>query len=217
MDLSVGQKASIWDKSSADLTEQEAQYMAVWEPVIPGSNQISVREVVTMSDETTSVSTDAGTTSSADAGSTTQTETAPATYTQEQLDKIVTERVNKSKAQFKDYADLKAQAASLPTLQSQVQTLTTEKAELESNFNLAVKDAVTLKVAIDKQVPLDLVDRLKGNTPEEIAADADKLMSQVGPSKPAFTGFNGGVSPGGTPHSGTSADDALRQAFGYGQ
>jgi hypothetical protein len=172
-----------------------------------------------MSDEgTTTASPDAATTPPVQADPTPHSETTDAApiYTQEQLDKIVTERVAKSKAQFKDYGDLKTQVASIPSLQEQIQRLNTEKGEADSNFALAAKDAATLKVALDKGVPSDLVDRLRGNTPEEIAADADKLMAQFGTRK-STGGFNGGISPGGTPHTAESADQHLRAALGYSQ
>ena len=65
--------------------------------------------------------------------------TAPAagskTYTQEELDRIVNERVNRSKAQFKDYAKLKEKAGKSVELETSLNTLTGEKAQLESDFD----------------------------------------------------------------------------------
>lgn len=47
---------------------------------------------------------------------------APRTFTQDELDRIVNERVNKSKAQFKDYGELKAAADRLAELEAENQT-----------------------------------------------------------------------------------------------
>lgn len=41
-----------------------------------------------------------------------------------------------------------------------------------------------MRVAIAKGLPADLVDRLRGDTPEELEADADKLLELVTPPPP---------------------------------
>lgn len=51
-----------------------------------------------------------------------------------------------------------------------------------------------LSVALEKGLPKDLVSRLVGTTPEELAADADSLLALVGPRGPV--GFDqGGRTP----------------------
>ncbi len=45
-----------------------------------------------------------------------------------------------------------------------------------------------LRVAIEKNLPADLVDRLKGTTVEELSADADKLLSLIGGAGVDFDG-----------------------------
>jgi hypothetical protein len=67
-----------------------------------------------------------------------------------------------------------------------------------------------LRVAIEKQLPADLIDRLRGDTPEELAADADKLLELVKP-KGSTAPFNGGPR---TPAAGTSMNDLIRQQMG---
>jgi len=72
-----------------------------------------------------------------------------------------------------------------------------------------------LKVALAKGLPADLADRLKGDTPEEIAADADALLALVGntqhvPDLRAAAGQRPNQTTGGQ----QSADDWLRQMAG---
>jgi hypothetical protein len=145
------------------------------------------------------------------------TETTPEkTFTQAEVDAIANERVNRSKAQYKDYAEFKAQAALVPGLQNQIAELNAAKSSAEADFNAAARDAQLLKVAIDKGVPPDLIDRLRGDTPEQIAADADVLVSKLGQRNPfGGTGFDGGAAPGATPFTPESADALLRRAAGY--
>lgn len=43
----------------------------------------------------------------------------------------------------------------------------------------AIKAASRLRVAVEKGLPADLVDRLRGDTDDELAEDADKLLALV--------------------------------------
>lgn len=47
-------------------------------------------------------------------------------------------------------------------------------------------EAAKLRVALTKGLPADLVDRLVGSTPEELAEDADRLLALIKPSAPSF-------------------------------
>lgn len=60
-----------------------------------------------------------------------------------------------------------------------------ELAELKDK-ELKIKDAelLRLKIAHQKDLPFDLVDRLKGETEEEISADVDRLLEYVKPEDP---------------------------------
>lgn len=60
-----------------------------------------------------------------------------------------------------------------------------ELAELKEK-ELKTKDAelLRLKIAHQKDLPFELVDRLKGETEEEISADADRLLEYVKPEDP---------------------------------
>lgn len=50
----------------------------------------------------------------------------------------------------------------------------------------AAAEAAKLRVALTKGLPADLVDRLVGSTPEELAEDADRLLALIKPPAPSF-------------------------------
>lgn len=56
----------------------------------------------------------------------------------------------------------------------------------ESNAASAAAEAARLRVALEKGLPADLVNRLVGSTPEELAEDADRLLALIKPSTPSF-------------------------------
>lgn len=66
------------------------------------------------------------------------------------------------------------------------QELAQKNAELERNL-------LTTKVATKYDLPDDLAERLRGNTPEELEADAKRLASLLGPKEPER--LSGGLSP----------------------
>lgn len=76
-----------------------------------------------------------------------------------------------------------------------------------------------LKVALAKGLPADLADRLKGDTPEEIAADADALLALVGTAQQQVPDLR--AAAGQRPNQATggqqSADDWLRSMAGRGR
>jgi hypothetical protein len=78
--------------------------------------------------------------------------------------------------------------------QSEMEKLTNRNTSLaDESKKLSVENA-RLRVAIEKQVPGDLVDRLRGDTQEEMAADADKLLGLLNQSGEEPTpDFDGGA------------------------
>lgn len=86
--------------------------------------------------------------------------------------------------------DASKRATDLEAELNQLRQSTQSDAEkqLEAARKKAVEEAtgplqaenLRLKVAIAKQLPVDLVDRLRGSTENELAADADKLLELVG-------------------------------------
>lgn len=64
---------------------------------------------------------------------------------------------------------------------TETEKLTDRAAKAETRASELESELLRLRVAISKQVPPDLVDRLRGETEEELAADADKLLKLVTP------------------------------------
>lgn len=69
-----------------------------------------------------------------------------------------------------------------------------------------------LRVALDKKLPAELVDRLKGNTKEEIETDAEELLKLV-KANGSTTTFDGGVRQEANT---TDMDTLIRQRAGVG-
>jgi uncharacterized protein (DUF4415 family) len=163
-----------------------------------------------MSDTATTAAPEAGSTPAAPAAPATQA--SEPTFTKEQVDAIVTERVNKK---YKEYESVKAQASEVDTLKEQNTGFQARIKELENDFGAASRDAQVLKVALDKGLPGNLLSRLQGNTVEELAADADVLIKQFGAGKQPFTGFDGGTRPGAQIMAPESPDALIRKASGF--
>lgn len=66
-----------------------------------------------------------------------------------------------------------------------------EKAKAHKEATDARTESLRLRVAIEKQLPAQLIDRLRGTTREELEADAAELLKLVDPA--ASGGFGGGA------------------------
>lgn len=137
------------------------------------------------------------------------------TFTQEQLDRIIQERLAKERQKYEgvDLDDLKSKAQKLAELEASQQT-TAEK--LQNERDAAKRDAekaaaenLRFRVALEKNLPAELIDRLQGGTKEEMAADADKLLELVSPTP----GLDGGARP---PATTTDMDALIRRNAGVG-
>ncbi len=74
------------------------------------------------------------------------------------------------------------------------------KQEAEATLAAERAERLRLKVAMDKQLPASLVDRLRGSTEEELAADADALLALLPtPSRPPAPNPAQGTSGAGAP------------------
>lgn len=94
----------------------------------------------------------------------------------------------------------------LQRLQEQLETERTQRTALE-------RQALRARVALAKALPAELADRLKGETEEELMADADKLLSLVATqSVPRASSTQGAREQHPT---GGSINDRLRAAAGY--
>ena len=112
------------------------------------------------------------------------------TFTQADLDKIVGERIARERAKYGDVDldDLKSKAQKLTEIE-QAQQTESEKAAariaaLESKLSPTQQENMRLRVAMEKKLPADLIDRLQGATKEALEEDADKLLELFSPTPP---------------------------------
>lgn len=110
--------------------------------------------------------------------------------TQEELDRIIQERLNREKGKFADYDEIKTRNAELETevdaLKSTIEETSTaakthEQTIADLNKQIAEKETVNLRtrIALQNGLPIDLADRLIGSDEESIKADAERLAGLV--------------------------------------
>jgi len=134
----------------------------------------------------------------------------PESFTQADVDRIVAERLKRereaTKAKFGDYDDLKAKAEGAKTLEGRV-------AEIERQAKESEARALRAEVANAKGLTPTQAKRLVGSTKEELEADADELLADIGAQK-----SKNNVSPreGNNPKSGTDDEGRAfaRELFG---
>lgn len=81
-------------------------------------------------------------------------------------------------------------------------------AELEGQVKSLTDDSLRLRVAIEKKIPAELIDRLKGSSQEELETDAEELLKLVGGGNGTATDFGGGPR---TPAPTGDMDTAIRR------
>lgn len=110
---------------------------------------------------------------------------SPRTLTQEQVDKIVEERLARERKKFADYDELRAKADKLAQIEddakSEGEKLSGRLADAEKRAVEAEKRALRLEVALDKGLNKTQAKRLVGDTEEELASDADELLASFRP------------------------------------
>jgi hypothetical protein len=116
------------------------------------------------------------------------------TFTQEELDRIVGERLGRERQKYEGFDDLKAKADQFDELQRAQQTdlerVTGERDTFKTTAEQSQAENLRLRVALEKSLPAELIDRLRGGTKEEMEADADQLLELVAARReePAFNG-----------------------------
>lgn len=98
------------------------------------------------------------------------------TFTQADVDRIVKERVKRVQDKFSDYDDLKTKADGAKTLEDRV-------AEIERQAKESEERAMRAEVANAKGLTPTQAKRLIGGTREELEADADELLKDIGAQK----------------------------------
>jgi hypothetical protein len=135
------------------------------------------------------------------------------TFTQEELDRIVGERVQRERSKYTDYDAIKQKASKFDELdqanKSDVERVTGERDQFKTQAETAAAESLRLRVALEKKLPAELIDRLKGATKEDLEKDADELLKLVKPG----TSFDGGPRGDNTPPP-ADMDAAIRAAAG---
>lgn len=115
--------------------------------------------------------------------------------TQEELDRIIQDRLTREREKYSDYEDLKNKNTALETQISTLQATIDEsnatiKAHDETVAGLNAKisgfetASLRTKIALQHGIPFDLVDRLAGDDEASIKADAERLAAFVKPKAP---------------------------------
>jgi hypothetical protein len=127
------------------------------------------------------------------------------TLTQEEFDAKIAERLRRDR-ETKNYEDLAAKANKWEEFErnqkSDFENLQTDFESLQQNYNTAQQqldqmkvDSLKTEVLTKLELPLDLKDRVKGSTLEEITADAESLKQFVGTKQTQKPPVGGGSNP----------------------
>lgn len=138
----------------------------------------------------------------------TETQATVVTFTQEQVNDLIAKERGKIEKKFSDYDDLKNQLETtkqtLESTNATLETITGERDAARSEKESTTLDNLKLRVAMQKSLPLNLVDRLKGQNEEELTADADSLLTVI---KPPTGSFDAGVRTSAQPLDIENEDD----------
>ncbi|HOO54751.1 MAG TPA: DUF4355 domain-containing protein [Methanothrix sp.] len=115
-------------------------------------------------------------------------------FTQEDVDKIVQERLARERAKFSDYDQIKAELEATRTSHAELKAENTDlKAQIaERDGKLKDSELKAQKIEIATKAGLSeaLADRLRGTTPDELEADAKRLAEAMGPGPSVGSGTN---------------------------
>lgn len=116
--------------------------------------------------------------------------------TQEELNAIIGERLeqarNAERKKFADYDDIKAQLAGL---QKDAAEKDATIAKLNGELKSSRSDLAKTRIALEKGLPMELCNRLTGDTEEELQKDAEtlsKLLQNARSEPPRFDPDNSG-------------------------
>lgn len=126
------------------------------------------------------------------------------TFSQEDVNRIVQERLQREREKYSDYDELKTAAERAQELEAEKQTLAERVAEFEAKEE---RQKLVSDVANDTGVPADA---LRGDTKEELEAHAEVLKALMKPTGPVIPGQEK------RPHKVEESDErkAVRKLFG---
>ena len=130
---------------------------------------------------------------------------------QEELDRIIANRLTRERRKYADYDSLKERAARYDEMQEKTKTQAQKDAEKITALQQKVADfelqARRAEIAAEHHVPVDL---LRGSNEEELEAHAKALAEAFAKEKSSTTGLTGLSKGQGRT---TTATDWLRQGF----
>lgn len=107
---------------------------------------------------------------------------------QDDLNRLIGERISKVKSQYADYEDLKAKAAKFDEAdqanKSELQKAIERAEAAEKRAGTLELDSLRASVALTKGLTASQAKRLVGSTKEELEKDADELLADLGGAKP---------------------------------
>ncbi|CEP67875.1 Protein of unknown function DUF4355 [Moorella glycerini] len=129
------------------------------------------------------------------------------TFTQEELDRIIADRLSREREKYKDYNDLKKAAEELKKIKeaqmSEAEKLQARLAELERSLAEKDREAAEAKLEVMKLrileevgLPKAWADRIFGTNEEELRADAKNLAKLLGEAGKTRGGIGSGSNPG---------------------
>ena len=108
---------------------------------------------------------------------------APAS--QEELDRIIQKRVARVEARYEGFEDLKAKADRAAELESVADDL---RKRVEAFESKEARSALVRKVADDNGVDRELLAEMRGDSEEELTAQAKRLAERLKPVSPVIPG-----------------------------
>lgn len=108
-----------------------------------------------------------------------------APQTQEDLDRIVQKRIERERAKYADYDDLKRRAEKADELESVAADL---RKRVESFEARDARAALVAKVAKDNGVDADLLAEMRGESEDDLIAQAKRLVDRLKPASPVIPG-----------------------------
>lgn len=103
---------------------------------------------------------------------------------QEELNRVIGARINQVKSQYADYDEIREKAQKFDKAdeanKSELQKAIERAEKAEKDLTPAQTQVARLEVALEKGLTLTQAKRLVGSTKDELAADADELLADLG-------------------------------------
>lgn len=101
--------------------------------------------------------------------------------TQEEFDAAIAARLNREREKaVKPYADYDQIKADLGTAQTTLGERDATIADLNTQLKSTRSDLAKTRIALEKHLPMELAERLRGETEDELRSDADSLSQLLG-------------------------------------